>query len=116
MKTYQEVEENNPYTASNASNLDKKYFSQLINDAEKGHGHCDLNENDWVYLSDYLDDNHAVQLNILSTSSQGSSWFLLNRMRRFPWVLSLLNLDVELKELVISMVKSGKIFELVCRI
>lgn len=85
---------------SNNSNKSRNIKSQ-------GQLTYDLNETDWLYICDYLDDAHTPPILWLTSSSYASSWVLLNRSITIPWVLNLFKLDVELDNKVVEMVRHG---------
>lgn len=94
------------------SNQSRNSYNSLISHSNPSftsdeHVSYDLNETDWVYLSDFLDTAQAFKLHSLSASSNGSSWVLKNRSISPPWVILLHSLDDAVANLVINMVSNG---------
>lgn len=71
----------------------------------------DLNEEDWIYASDYLDGYHGYLLYWLNSTSSSSSWYLSNRQWNTPWALLLHPLDMGLQNIVLNMIQDGKLYK-----
>lgn len=78
-----------------------------LSSLESDEGSFDLHEQDWVYISDYLDAIRIIPTLCLSTSSHGSSWCLRPRLAGMPWVTLLHHIDVDIQRIVTDLVCDG---------
>lgn len=67
----------------------------------------DLDESDWVYLSDYLNPSRILLLYCLSSASYLSSWCINLQSLGTSWVLLLHVVDAGVQTLVIGKVQHG---------
>lgn len=68
----------------------------------------DINEMDWLNVSDYLDNIRGASLFWLtSTSSNESLLSVIDGLMQVPWILLLHHIDLDLQNVVIAMIQDG---------
>lgn len=68
----------------------------------------DLTEVDWVILTDYLDDIHAISLSWLCSTSSGTTWCLGYRIIDISWFMLLQELEPDIQSTIVEILRVGK--------
>lgn len=86
-------------------------YSNSIDDISHNRLHIpsyfDINEIDWLYISDYLSIEKKVVLCWISVSSNGISWEFTFNGIKLQWVMILHQLDTPIQQIIIGMVQEG---------